>query len=262
MSAFKRIGLTKRLFWCKIKIENRFLIFLKGVIPVNSFSKNETFSSGLEYEILADGNAVICGIGSCKDSNILIPRYINRNIQVVGIADKAFFKSKQIKSIKLPSSVSYIGNSAFAWCHNLISIHAPAITSIADRAFMGCDLLCVADIGNDLTSIGEKAFAYCTTITNINLPDHVHSIGVSAFEGCRNLRCISLPEDLKIIENGIFYACTSLRKVDLPKKLEYIDEYAFAYCVSINELNIPKRTVINNDAFYECGNAAKAIKVS
>lgn len=208
-------------------------------------------SYGLEYLVTKSGVAILRGIGNCLDEHIVVPSSV-QGYPVVGVAEKAFARSTQIKSIILPESVSFIEPQAFAWCRELISITLN-VSEIGDRAFMGCDRLAKIDLGERLEQIGEKAFAYCPALISVALPETVCRLGSASFEGCRNLNKISLSDGIKMIENGTFYACDKLRRVELPSKLEYVDEYAFAYCISLLEMNIPSRTVINNDAFFECG---------
>lgn len=209
-------------------------------------------SKGLEFNILDSGVAVVSGIGYCENEYITVPEKIE-GFSVVGVAEKAFCKSLQIKSITLPDSVKYIDDEAFAWCHELKSIKFEGILEIGERAFMGCDKLSEMSFGNELEVIGEKAFAYCPSIIAVELPDSVSFLGSSSFEGCRSLKSVSIPDSVKTIEYGTFYACSSLRQVKLPKRLEYIDEYAFAHCTSITEMALPSKTVLNADAFFQCG---------
>ena len=209
-------------------------------------------SSGLEYRVWDGNSAVLCGVGECLDEHIVVPSAV-RGYSIVGIAEKAFYRSSKIKSITLSKSIRFIEPQAFAWCFELTEINLLNTTEIGDRAFMGCDKLARIDFGKQLEFIGEKAFAYCPALTSVSIPDSVTRLCAATFEGCRNLCSISLSNNVKIIENGTFYACEKLRRVYLSSMLEYVDEYAFAYCVSIVEMNIPARTVINNDAFFECG---------
>ena len=211
------------------------------------------FSCGLEYSITDDNKAILCSVGSCTNQHIIVPDTVNGGIPVVAVADKAFFRCRRIKSITLPSSVKIIGASAFAWCSNLKSVELAGVEYIDDRAFMGCNLLKNIFLSEALRFLGEKAFAYCPEVTDIYLPRDLERIGSACFEGCRNLTSILLPQNIKVIENGVFYACSALTNINLPQSLEYIDEYAFAYCISLGDFVLPKHAVINNDAFYECG---------
>lgn len=213
-------------------------------------------SKGLEYSLLDGGVAVLAGIGYCENEHITVPSVVS-GFPVVGVTEKAFCKALQVKSITLPASVKFIDSQAFAWCHELESVAFEGVLEIGERAFMGCDKLTDIDFGDELEIVGEKAFAYCPALTSVKLPDSVSSVQPSAFEGCRNLRTVTLSDHIKMIENGTFYGCTSLRQVQLPRRLEYVDEYAFAYCTGLTEMLIPSRTVLNKDAFFECGNLSR-----
>ena len=139
-------------------------------------------SYGLEYMVMKNGVAVLRGIGNCLDEHIVIPSSV-RGYPVVGIAEKAFSRSSQIRSVTLPESVRFIESQAFAWCRELTEINLTRITDIGERAFMGCDKLSHIDFGKSVELIGEKAFAYCPAITSVMLPETVIRLGAASFEG-------------------------------------------------------------------------------
>ena len=67
----------------------------------------------------------------------------------------------------IPSSVTKIGNSAFAGCTSLTSINIPDnVTVIGDDAFDNCTGLTSIDIPNSVTNIGDYAFT--TDIFNLS----------------------------------------------------------------------------------------------
>ena len=212
----------------------------------------EKTTKGLEFSLLDGGVAVLAGIGCCVEEHITVPSVIG-GCPVVGVAEKAFCKSEQIKSITFPVSMRFVDAQAFAWCRNLEKVTFDGVLEIGERAFMGCDRLSGVEFGGEIEVVGEKAFAYCPALVSLTLPDSVTSLGESAFEGCRNMRSVSLSDNVKVIENGTFYACGSLRQVKLPRRLEYVDEFSFAYCTSITEMLVPSRAVLNHDAFFGCG---------
>ena len=212
---------------------------------------NRMISIGLEYSI-SKNCVTVCSIGSCEDVDIVIPEFIEGKT-VVAIADNAFTRNSDIKSVTLPQSLSFIGKSAFAWCRNLERVDAPCVIEICDKAFMGCDSLTDIGLSSKLRCIGDKTFAFCPSLTSASMPNGIIRMGASVFEGCRNLKTVSLPQNLKIIANSTFYACTALERVIMPQALAYVDELAFAYCIALEYPVIPEKTVINRDAFFECG---------
>jgi hypothetical protein len=211
---------------------------------------NNRISNGLEYVFCKNGTALLSSIGSCTDVDIVVPEFVEGKT-VTGVAEGAFARSSEIRSVVLPITVSAIGKNAFAWCHNLEFVSASGVVEIDDKAFIGCDSLSDLGLGSKIKRIGCKSFAHCHSLSSAHLPAGICEIGCSAFEGCRSLSFVSLPDSLRFLENGIFYACTSLRRITLPSSLEYIDEYAFAYCISLESINISAKTVVNRDAFFE-----------
>lgn len=206
--------------------------------------------------------ATVVGTADSNMCDIKIPEVIFGNIKVVGVADKAFFKRADIVKVSLPDSVRFIGKNAFAWCPSLKSIEMRGVKIIDDRAFMGDGRLSEIDLSDKLCEIGDKVFAYCNSLVEVKLPENLEYLGGGVFEGCRYLKYVYIPDNIDVISNGMFYACTSLCEIDVPSYLKYIDEYAFAYCISLEELNLSEKTIINRDAFYECGKAHTKMLVS
>jgi hypothetical protein len=66
----------------------------------------------------------------------------------------------------IPSSVLYIGHSAFDGCLNLTEINIPA----------------------SVVKIGNYAFEYCAGLTKIRIPRNTSAIGFGAFYSCTNLQ--------------------------------------------------------------------------
>ena len=71
--------------------------------------------------------------------------------------------------LSVPANVTYNG----------VSI---SVTSVADKAFYGCETLRVADLSN-VKSIGMKAFANCSSIRSVEFGHDLESIGAYAFYG-------------------------------------------------------------------------------
>ena len=69
--------------------------------------------------------------------------------------------------IKIPSSVTYIGNYCFWGCYNLTTINIPtSVTSIGDWCFNGCSNLTTINISSNVTSIGDGCFYRCSNLAS------------------------------------------------------------------------------------------------
>ncbi len=113
---------------------------------------------------------------------------------------------ESIKTVKIGSSVTTIGNYAFDYCRSLTSITIPnSVTSIGESAFEDCSSLTSVTIPNSVTSIGNYAFSSCSKLTSITIPNSVTSIGYEAFYDCTNLTSITIPNSVTSIGNYAFY---------------------------------------------------------
>ena len=105
----------------------------------------------------------------------------------------AFAYCDSLKSVKIPDSVTAIGDGAFSYCPSLISVTIPnSVTNIESRMFMACNGLKSVKIPNSVTSIEDEAFAWCKSMKSIVIPESVASIGESAFFICDNLSSITI----------------------------------------------------------------------
>ena len=104
-------------------------------------------------------------------------------------------RTSYLEKIKLPSTLTHIGEGAFAECGNLLSINLP----------------------RGLLSIGEEAFVDCWQLEKLSVPGSLRRIGPRAFQGCINLYRIRLNKALEDIGEDAFDDCESLEEIQVPK---------------------------------------------
>ena len=149
------------------------VLVLSGVSSI-AFSETFTFSDALE---LMDENGHVT---------------ISDNYTEIG---QNAFNSTAVVSVTIPSTVSSIGNYAFANTPKLEEIVIPdSITSIPDYAFKESGLSRVT-LHSNISNIGADAF-HSTKITEVNLPENI-IIGNGAFQGAK-LKHIRLPNGTRL----------------------------------------------------------------
>ncbi len=113
-------------------------------------------------------------------------------------------KGNNAASYEIPTSVTSIGEKAFAGCEDLETVTLPAsVTSIGDYAFSGTGLTSI-EISDNVTSIGKDAFNLCSSLTTVNIPANVTSIGGRAFSDCNNLASVTLNSNPTIGGDAFF----------------------------------------------------------
>ena len=86
-------------------------------------------------------------------------------------AETPWFSNRtKIKTVNINDAVATIGDEAFCYCVNLISVEIPnSVTEIGEYAFCGCSSLTSIEISNWVTEIKNLAFIYCYNLTSINI---------------------------------------------------------------------------------------------
>lgn len=98
----------------------------------------------------------------------------------------------KMKTLSLPSTLTTMGNYAFAYNPNLQTVtFAEGITTISNYAFRYCYSLSELNLPNSLQSIGNYAFQYAQQLAAVTLPEGLQSIGNLAFGECQNLKTIT-----------------------------------------------------------------------
>ena len=212
-----------------------------------------TASIGLQFTSNGDGTCCVSGIGTCTDSDIVIPSAYN-GMRVTSIGNFTFEDCSGLTDVMIPDSVTSIGDYAFWFCVGLTNITIPdSVTGIGESAFYGCSGLTSIVISDGVTSIGKAAFAYCSGLTSVVIPDSVTGIGEAAFYGCSGLTSVVIPDSVTSIGKATFYDCSGLTSVVIPDSVTGIGESAFYGCSGLTSVVIPDSvTSIGKATFYGC----------
>ena len=211
--------MKKKLLWLLL------LAVCVVIFPLTAKETKAETEGDWEFSYYNPGVSVDAYNGT--DENVVVPEKLGGE-DVKVIDGRAFSENENVKTVKLPSSVTYIGEWAFSGCTSLTEITIPS----------------------SVTYIGENTFSGCTSLTEVTIPSSITSIGMWAFSRCTSLTEITIPSSVTKIENGAFSRCTSLSKITIPSSVTYIYDGAFANCTSLTEITIPSSvTYIGKEAF-------------
>ena len=224
-----------------------------------NYTGENNLAQGLAYTINKDGETcTITGIGSCTDTNLIIPNEID-GYKVTKIGAEAFCNTKGILSVEISDGVTEIGEKAFYNC-SLISIIIPdsvmligksafsnssissvvipnGVTAIEEQTFNGCKNLYSVVIGSGITSIGKSAFAD-TALLSLDIPNNVQTIGDLAFTNCKFLTTVLISDGVTSVGVGAFSNCTSLTKVVIGEGVVSIGKSAFTFSPKLTNIEV------------------------
>ena len=150
-----------------------------------------------------------------------------------------FEDAKIMVEIKLPSTLTKIGDHTFNRCYKLATIDGlleflekETTTTLGKQMVAetlwgeGVDLV----IPKNVTSIPERCF-YGTKIKSVTFHDNITHMGARAFQSCTNLTSVELPSSLEELSSHVFASCKNIESVDVSActKLKKIGEFCFEY---------------------------------
>lgn len=159
------------------------------------------------------------------------------NSKLTSIPKGAFAYCKNLKTIKLPSTITSIGDEAFYNCQSLTNIEGLDkcnLKSIGSAAFSNCKALENLDFSQStFTSVPSKAFYGCSALAKITLPDTLTTIGGYAFYACYGIPQLDLSNTaLTTLENYALYQMRETTKLSLPDSISSIGAHAFSVSTS------------------------------
>ena len=197
------------------------------------------------------------------------------------IGYNAFKGCTALKTVKLSSSITRIGDYAYSSCSALTTINwgSSTVTKIGDFAFNDCTSLTALTLPETLTTLGKGCFAD-TGITTLALPDRLTSFTGSAFQYAANLRELTVSDTNTRYksEDGVLFNKSGTKLICYPAGKPYVSKYqiphgvttigkeAFGgtftsqniYCIAgnISNLYFPEtvKNVEENGAAYYSGN--------
>ena len=210
-----------------------FFFAVLSLVSLNAYAEFDNSDNvnvdGIFYYLDNDnGQAQVVSMPEGRYSgDIFIPSFINHNnkkYSVTSIGEYAFCWCKNLLSVTIPSSVSSIAKAIFWGSNNLSVIKVVSGNPRYDsrnncNAIIETESNCLVagckntEIPNSVTAIGDDAFNECLELSSITIPNSVTTIGKTVFKGCKDLVSVIIPESVTNIGYNPFWACTSLSSI-------------------------------------------------
>ena len=208
----------------------------------------------LQYDYVDRENATVAFNGIRTNSEMVdIPasvEYDGVTYTVVGIAPSALY-NEGVSSVSIPSTVTYIGNSAFRGCSQLSEIVIPdGVVSIGQYAFSASGLVSV-DIPDSVTTLDRGAFERCSRLTEISIGSGITELPLDVFASCYSLTSVTIPGTVETVD-GSFHDSSNIRSITIGDGVKRIERNAFANLPYITSLEIPDSVTYIGPAFSNC----------
>ena len=211
----------------KILLASLMVAMLICLFAISTFAAEQI--DGIYYDLNGTEAAVSASNASgCQLANVVIPEKVTFNgveYTVTSIKEKAFGSSNASKgnskvvSVTIPSTVTSVGQYAFANCVNITTVNSNA-TILGSYMFYNCPLVENVTLKN---TVKISNHAFCNTIADNNSKK------------------------------------TNISSLVFPETLEFIGQYAFARCLITNIVIPAKVTTIEGNAFTDCDSLEKAV---
>lgn len=214
----------------------------------------------------------------------------NENLQI--IEEGAFQSCSQLKTVKLCSTLTTLGENVFSSCNNLekfepsatpgsilaengilytnskkILLRSPPKNAFTDGKFSNDDNLEIIYVGafqsnenlktvelkGNLHTIHQQAFASCNALKTVTISTPLlESIGENLFQNDAELETVTLGDGVEMIGSSMFSGCKKLSSVTLGTKIFTIESSAFSG-TAITSIVIPDSCkYIKYSAFQNC----------
>lgn len=233
---------------------------------VDNYTDPVDYSVGLAYKRQSGGYYVV-GIGTCKDTDVVIPATSENGYRVVGILANAFANSN-VKSIIVSDGVTDIQSGAFRDCSKLESVTLSKDANPSEDIFFNTPVLAKLTMpmkkpiafyfhypmGGEYKTLeqgdgsisGTYYGAIPLSLREVNL---LNSPCASVLSGCDMLTKITIAPTATEIGAFAFRNCTGLTEISIPASVKSIGGYSFA-ATSISSITIPDNVVFTMNDIY------------
>ncbi len=160
-----------------------------------AFDFTPWFLSRMENADFVIENGILLKVNPALSGDVVIPDQVKiiagHALDEVGYSEDDNAQQSDM-TVTVPEGVITICDGAFCWC-GAKTIKLPStLTDIYDSAFFNCFSLENINLPEHLRTIGCSAFGNCERLKAIVIPESVEQIGIDAFENCEKLESVKI----------------------------------------------------------------------
>ncbi len=183
---------------------------------------------------------------------------LNEGLEEIGA--EAFLSCSKLANVNFPASLTSVDRDAFANA-GLISLKIPStLTDIGEGAFCNMQKLQTIEVDaanpryqaltgtlyelrDDGTPFAAIAYAIASGNTALNIAAGTENIGYKTYTNAKKLVSVTLPESMRIISDMAFYQCEKLEAMVIPYGVTSIGKEAFYSCKALRNLTLSDSVV-------------------
>jgi hypothetical protein len=175
---------------------------------------------GVQYH-----NSRVIGLVDKNITNVKIykkVKYYGKIYTVSEIPNDVFIYEKNIKSVSIPPTITYIGPRAFYGCENLESIHFHKGVEIAEEAFTGCKSLTTLVLPDSAVAVTGSAsryeFSCCDNLTSVTIGKVAFPL-IGTFHACNNIKSVTF---YNLKPTKVYYGLEPFTNIVLQNAVLYV----------------------------------------
>ena len=220
-------------------------------------------TSGLEYELDESEAGYVVSKGTVDPNieNIYIPDTYNglpitQFKRFSTLMSGAFSDLYNLKSIRIPNSVTHIAANAFRNCTSLNHINLPnKLEILGSYTFVDSGLKSIF-LPKSINTFGVRVFGYCEQLEDVIFENNIAITDLTSFLflGCINLTTITIPKNITSMAHNTFRGCVNLEQVIFEPGINLATLTGFIDCYRLRNIEIPNSvTTIGTECFRNAG---------